>query len=317
MTFEALFLVPNTNEEWREWLGDNGVNVIGILVGLILVRILVTRVVSKVIRSAALRAGRARMEDDELVERRVNTLLSTLGWLFTIFLGLLGIALILDQFDIQISALLAGVGVVGIAVGLGAQTLIKDVINGIFILVEGQYAVGDVVNVAGVGGQVIEITPRRTVLRDLNGHVHVIPNSAITVATNMTQGFSRINLNVSVAYEEDIETVTQVINEECEKLAADYPMDVIVAPKVLRVDALGADGIDIKITGDVKVFKQWELTGELRRRLKARFDREGIEIPYRREVQVQFENLRATRESKRSEAASVAGLPPESPEEPD
>jgi small conductance mechanosensitive channel len=157
-----------------------------------------------------------------------------------------------------------------------------------FILVEGQYAVGDVVNVAGVGGQVIEITPRRTVLRDQNGHVHIVPNSAITVATNMTQGFSRINLNVSVAYEEDIERVTQVINDECEKLAADFPMDIILAPKVLRVDALGADGIDIKILGDVKVFRQWDLMGELRRRLKARFDDEGIEIPYRREVLVPY-----------------------------
>lgn len=305
MTFEALFLIPNTTEEWQEWLGDNGVNVLGILVGLFLLRWLVTRVVSKVIRTAALRAGRARMEDDELVERRVNTLLSTLGWLFTIFLALLGTALILDQFDIQISALLAGVGVVGIAVGLGAQTLIKDVINGIFILVEGQYAVGDVVNVAGVGGQVIEITPRRTVLRDQNGHVHVIPNSAITVATNMTQGFSRINLNISVAYEEDIEHVTRVINEECEKLAADFPMDIIVAPKVLRVDALGADGIDIKILGDVKVFRQWDLMGELRRRLKARFDAEGIEIPYHREVQVPFAGPKEERAARRNAPASA------------
>lgn len=299
MTFELLFLIPNTTEEWREWFGDNGVNVIGIIIGLIFVRWLVARVISRVIRAAALRAGRARLEDDELVERRVNTLLSTLGWLFTIFLSLVGIALILDQFDIQISALLAGVGVVGIAVGLGAQTLIKDVINGLFILVEGQYAVGDVVQVAGVSGQVIEITPRRTVLRDQNGHVHVVPNSAIVVATNMTQGFSRINLNVTVAYEEDIEHVTKVINEICEQLAADFPMDIIVAPKVLRVDALGADGIDIKILGDVKVFKQWDLMGELRRRLKARFDEEGIEIPYHREVQVPFAGPLEARSSKR------------------
>jgi small conductance mechanosensitive channel len=299
MTFELLFLIPNTTEEWREWFGDNGINVVGIIIGLIVVRWLVARVISRVIRAAALRAGRARLEDDELVERRVNTLLSTLGWLFTIFLSLVGIALILDQFDIQISALLAGVGVVGIAVGLGAQTLIKDVINGLFILVEGQYAVGDVVQVAGVSGQVIEITPRRTVLRDQNGHVHVVPNSAITVATNMTQGFSRINLNVTVAYEEDIERVTTVINEICEKLAADFPMDIIVAPKVLRVDALGADGIDIKILGDVKVFKQWDLMGELRRRLKARFDEEGIEIPYHREVQVPFAGPLEARSSKR------------------
>lgn len=288
MTFEPLFLLPSSGDEWREWLRDNGANIVGILLGLIFVRLLVTRVVGRVIRTAAFRAAKARAEDPALVERRVDTLLATIGWMFTIFLALLGTALLLDQFDVQVSALVAGVGVAGIAIGLGAQTLIKDVINGMFILIEGQYAVGDVVNVAGVGGQVIEITPRRTVLRDQNGHVHVVPNSAITVATNMTQGFSRINLNVTVAYEESVARVTEVINDECAKLAEDFPMDIIVAPKVLRVDALGADGVDIKILGDVKVFRQWELMGELRRRLKDRFDREGIEIPYHHEVQVPF-----------------------------
>jgi moderate conductance mechanosensitive channel len=311
MTFEPLFLIPNTTEEWQTWLGDHGINVLGILIGLVLVRLLVTRFISRLIRTAALRAGRARMEDEALVERRVNTLLSTLGWIFTIFLALVGIALILDQFDIEISALLAGVGVVGIAVGLGAQTLIKDVINGLFILVEGQYAVGDVVSVAGVSGTVIEITPRRTVLRDLNGHVHVIPNSSITIATNMTQGFSRINLNVGVAYEEDIDRVVKVINDVCEELAMDRPNDFITTPTVLRVDSLGNDGIDIKIVGDVKVFTQWELTGELRRRLKARFDEDGIEIPYHREVQVPWEQLQETRSSalSRPESGSNQGSP--------
>ncbi len=300
MTFELLFLIPNTGDEWREWLGDNGVNVLGILIGLLLLRLLVTRVMGRLIRSAAQRAGRARAEDPALVERRVDTLLATLGWVFTIFLALIGAALVLDQFNVQISALVAGVGVAGIAIGLGAQTLIKDVINGLFILVEGQYAVGDVVNVAGVSGLVIEITPRRTVLRDQNGHVHIIPNSAITVATNMTQGFSRINLNVTVAYEEDIDEVTGVINKVCEQLAADFPMDIIVTPKVLRVDSLGADGIEIKILGDVKVFRQWDLMGELRTRLKARFDELGIEIPYHREVQVPFAGPLEARLSRRA-----------------
>jgi moderate conductance mechanosensitive channel len=304
MSFEPLFLIPSSGDEWREWFGDNGINVIGILIGLILVRLLVTRVIGRVIRSASLRAAKARAEDPALVERRVDTLLATIGWMFTIFLALIGLALVLDQFEVQVSALIAGVGVAGIAIGLGAQTLIKDVINGMFILIEGQYAVGDVVNVAGVGGLVIEITPRRTVLRDQNGHVHIIPNSAITVATNMTQGFSRINLNVSVAYEEDIAHVTQVINDECEKLAADFPMDIIVTPKVLRVDSLGADGIDIKILGDVKVFRQWDLMGELRRRLKARFDVEGIEIPYHREVQVPFAGPMDERIARRTAPAA-------------
>lgn len=282
MTLEPLFLIPSSGEEWRTWAEDHGPNIIGIIAVLFLVRYFVTRVVSKVIRRAALRAGRARNEDEALVERRVNTLLSTLAWLFTIFLALVGTAAILDQFDIQISALLAGVGVVGIAVGLGAQTLIKDVINGLFILVEGQYAVGDVVQVAGVSGQVVEITPRRTVLRDENGNVHIIPNSAIGVATNMTQGFSRINLDVTVSIEEDLSRAEAAINAVCAELANERPADFIVPPRVRRVESLAAGGAVFRVSGDVKVFTQWDLASELRRRLKERFDREGIKSPFTR-----------------------------------
>lgn len=280
------FLIPTTAEAWEEWLRENGVTIVAVIAGLVILRIVVQRVLSRLIRSASLRAAKARAEDPEVVERRVDTLMATLGWLFNIFLAFLGAAIVLDQLGVQVSALIAGVGVAGIAIGLGAQTLIKDVINGLFILVEGQYAVGDVVRVAGVSGQVIEITPRRTVLRDLDGNVHVIPNSAITVATNMTQGFSRVNLNVLVAYEEDLGRVIPVINEECERLAADRPDDFLSTPAVVRVDRLAEDGVELKVVGDVKVFKQWELAGELRRRIKDRFDREGIEIPYRHEVQV-------------------------------
>ncbi|WP_322796734.1 mechanosensitive ion channel family protein [Tepidiforma sp.] len=286
MTGYLPFLLPTSLDEWQDWLRTNGLTVVLVVAGLVITRIVVQRVLGRVVLGASLRAAKVRAEDPEVVERRVNTLMSTLGWLFNIFLALLGAAIVLDQLGVQVSALIAGVGVAGLAIGLAAQTLIKDVINGLFILVEGQYAVGDVVQVAGVSGQVIEITPRRTVLRDLNGHVHIIPNSAITVATNMTQGFARINLNVLVAYEEDLSRVIPIVNEECERLAADRPEDVLSTPQVVRVDRLADDGVELKVVGDVKAFKQWELAGELRRRLKDRFDREGIEIPYRHEVQV-------------------------------
>ena len=288
-----IFLIPNTGDEWRDWLGSNGVNVLIILVGAFIVRLLVQRILARLVRRAALRAGRLRSEDPALLGRRVDTLISTLNWVSTIFLGLLAAALVLDQFDVEISAVVAGVGVAGLAVGLGAQTLIKDVINGLFILVEGQYAVGDVVKVAGVSGEVIEITPRRTVLRDMDGHVHVVPNSAISVATNMTQGFSRINLDVTVAYEEDIQRVIAAVNQVCAALAAERPDDFLTTPRVLRVESLGTDGVVLKVTGDVRVFKQWELTGELRLRLKQRFEAAGVEIPYHHEVQVPHRRDRA------------------------
>jgi moderate conductance mechanosensitive channel len=275
-----VFLIPETWGEWREWLTTHGITILVILAGLLLIRYMFHRVFGSLLHRAAATAARSRSEDPAIVKRRADTLVATLDWALAFFLLFVGTALILDQLGVQVSALIAGVGVVGIAVGLGAQTLIKDVINGIFILVEGQYAVGDVVKVGGVSGQVIDINPRRTVLRDLDGNVHTVPNSAITVATNMTQVFSRINMNIAVAYEEDVDRVIDVVNEVCAQLATDRAADIIEAPKVLRVDLLGENGVEVKVVGDVKAFTQWELTGELRRRIKRRFDQEGIEIPY-------------------------------------
>jgi small conductance mechanosensitive channel len=286
MTSSVPFLVPTSADEWQTWLRENGVTILAVLIAIVLLRIFVKRVVTGVVRRAAIRAAESRGEDIEVARRRTDTLLGTLGWLFDIMLAFVGTAIVLDQLGVQVSALIAGVGVAGIAIGLAAQTLIKDVINGLFIIVEGQYVVGDVVRVADVSGQVIEITPRRTVLRDLDGNVHIVPNSAITVATNMTQGFSRINLNILVAYEEDLDRVIRVINEECEQLVSARPDDFLSTPSVLRVDGLAEDGVELKVVGDVRAFKKWELMGELRRRIKDRFDREGIEIPYRHEVQV-------------------------------
>lgn len=280
------FLVPTSADDWQNWIRDNGVTIVAVLVAIVVLRIFVKRVVTGVVRQAAKRAAEGRGEDIEVARRRTDTLLGTLGWLFDIMLAFVATAIVLDQLGVQVSALIAGVGVAGIAIGLAAQTLIKDVINGLFIIVEGQYVVGDVVRVADVSGQVIEITPRRTVLRDLDGNVHIVPNSAISVTTNMTQGFSRVNLNVLVAYEEDLEQVIGVINEECERLASERADDFLTTPSVLRVDALAEDGVELKVVGDVRAFKKWELMGELRRRIKDRFDRDGIEIPYRHEVQV-------------------------------
>jgi small conductance mechanosensitive channel len=178
--------------------------------------------------------------------------------------------------------MLAGLGIVGIAVGFGAQGLIRDIFSGIFILLEDQYRIGDVVNVAGIGGLVEEINLRRTVLRDLDGIVHSIPNGEIKVASNFTKGYSRVNLNISVAYGEDLDHVIEVINRVCKEMAEDpkWSTDFVSMPQVLRVDKLGDSGIDIKILGDTKPIRQWDIMGELRLRLKRTFDEEGIEIPW-------------------------------------
>ncbi len=195
---------------------------------------------------------------------------------------------VLPELGVNIAPLLAGAGLVGLAVGFGAQSLVKDAINGLFILVENQYAKGDVVNVAGIGGLVEDVNLRRTILRDLDGAVHSVPNSEIAVASNLTRARSRVNMNVSVSYSEDLDHVIEVINRVGKEMAKDDAFGplIIEPPQVLRVEEFGDSGIAIKILGETQPIRQWDVMGELRLRLKKAFDREGIEIPYPHRVLV-------------------------------
>ena len=147
---------------------------------------------------------------------------------------------------------------------------------------EDQYRIGDVVAVSGVAGTVEDIALRRTVLRDVDGNVHSVPNGQIDVSTNMTKGFSRVNLNISVGYGENLKRVIDIINKVCQEMAEDpqWKDDFISTPSALRVDNLGDSGIDIKILGDTKPSRQWPVMGELRLRLKETLDNEGVEIPW-------------------------------------
>jgi len=190
--------------------------------------------------------------------------------------------MLLSELNIPIAPILAGFGIAGIAVGFGAQYLIRDLIAGIFILMENQYRVGDVARVADIAGLVEEITLRKTVLRDLDGIVHHVPNGEIKVASNYTRHFSRVNLDVSVAYGTDLDHAISVINRVGQELAVEenWHDRIISPPQVLRVNKFGDSGIDIKILGDVRPMEQWAVMGELRLRIKKVFDEQGIEIPW-------------------------------------
>jgi small conductance mechanosensitive channel len=160
--------------------------------------------------------------------------------------------------------------------------MVRDFIAGLFILIENQYSVGDWVMIADIGGLVEEVNLRRTVLRDLDGTMHVVPNGEIRVASNFTQEWARVNMSVSVGYGEDLDHVMEVLNRIGKEMAEDpYWSELILgAPQVLRVDAFEDSGIAIKILGETKPMRQWEVMGELRRRIKRVFDEEGIEIPW-------------------------------------
>ena len=221
-------------------------------------------------------------ESKEGIKKRKDTLVGIMGGIGRVFIVTVAIMMILDEAGVPIASVLVGLGIAGVAIGFGAQYLIRDLIAGIFIIMENQYRVGDVARVADVAGLVEQITLRKTVLRDLDGIVHHVPNGEIRVASNFTRHFSRVNLNISVGYGTDLDHAISVINRVGKELAEDEKWRKVIKtpPQVLRVDNLGDSGIDIKILGDVKPIEQWAVMGELRLRLKKAFDDEGIEIPW-------------------------------------
>jgi small conductance mechanosensitive channel len=218
----------------------------------------------------------------EEIEQRIETLNRVLLQLCGVLIFVVTVLMVLAQIGVNITAALAAVGIVGIAVGFGAQTLVKDIISGFFVFFEDQYGIGDVAKVADIIGVVEDITLRRTILRDLDGIVHSVPNGEIRVASNYTKDWSRVNLNISVGYGEDLDRCIEVINRVGMELAEDpnWSSLMLSPPQVLRVDSLGDSGIDIKILGETKPIQQWAVMGELRKRLKRTFDEEGIEIPW-------------------------------------
>jgi small-conductance mechanosensitive channel len=223
-----------------------------------------------------------RGESKRGTEKRRDTLGGVFKGLGRTVIVTVVILMVLTELGVPIGPVLAGFGIAGIAVGFGAQFLVRDLIAGIFILSENQYRVGDVARIADISGLVEEITLRKTVLRDLDGIVHHVPNGEIRVASNYSRHFSRVNLNVSVSYGTDLDNAIAVINRVCRELAEeeDWKDRFVTTPQVLRVDNLGDSGIEIKIIGDVKPLEQWTIMGELRLRLKKTFDAESIEIPW-------------------------------------
>jgi small conductance mechanosensitive channel len=184
-------------------------------------------------------------------------------------------------FRLDIGPAIAGLGIAGIAVGLGTQHLVRDYLNGALILIENQYARGDVVNIAGIGGTVEDFTLRRTTLRDLNGTVHTIPNGEITVASNLTRAWARVNERVQVVYGTDVARVTKVIDQLGMDMADDpeWGPQILEPPHVERVNELGEHGIVLLVLGKVRAASQWATAGEFRRRLLIAFAENGIAMP--------------------------------------
>jgi moderate conductance mechanosensitive channel len=262
------------------WLITHGVRILVVVAVGAALWLALNRILPPIVRSAVARTK--YKESKEGMEKRTNTLLSIFKGVGRVFIVVVAVMMILSEIGVPIAPVLAGFGIAGIAIGFGAQYVIRDIISGIFIILENQYRVGDVARVADISGLVEEVTLRKTVLRDLDGIVHHVPNGEIRVASNFTRHFARVNLDVPVAYRTDLDHAISVINRVGQELAEDENWRQVIKspPQALRVNKFGDSGIDIKVVGDVKPMQQWAVMGQLRLRLKRAFDAEGIEIPW-------------------------------------
>ncbi len=261
-----------------EWLRTSGV------------RILITIVAAIVATRAAASITRRlekHFEDDDPTfmserEKEVATFGKIIRNAARVIIWGVAVLMVLKEAGIEIGPILAGVGIAGLAVGFGAQTLVKDLIAGIFVLGENHYNVGDVIRVAGVAGLVEKITLRATTLRDLHGQVHIIPNGTIDVVTNMTKKWSRAVLDIGVAYKEDVDAVIEILKEVGAELENDKELGRFInfPLEVLGVDDLADSAVVIRVMFTTQPGKQWTIARDFRRRIKKAFDEKGVEIPF-------------------------------------
>ncbi|MCS6932244.1 MAG: mechanosensitive ion channel, partial [Acetobacteraceae bacterium] len=213
---------------------------------------------------------------------RVRTLLPMLRTVLTGAIGITVILIILSEIGVNVAPLLAGAGVVGLAIGFGSQTLVRDIITGIFLLAEDAVSVGDVVSLGGLSGVVEQLSIRSIRLRALDGSVHIIPFSAVTTVTNMTRDFSQAVMDVSVAYNEDTDRVSEVLREIGAGMREDARWGAVIRDdlEIMGVDRLADSGVVIRCRFKTEPMQRWNVQREFFRRMKKRFDEEGIEIPF-------------------------------------
>ena len=259
-----------------KWAANHGKNVVMILVLMAVANRILRRVVPPALTRAVLREATPQTEID--LRKRATTLANVLIHTAQVGLLLVGGVILLDEFGFNVAPFLTGLGIGGIALGLGAQSLVRDVINGVFMLIENQYGEGDLVTIGGTQGWVEAVNLRRTILRDADGTLYTVPNGEVKVAGNLTRGFSGINLLVPVLHTSDVDRAMTLINEAGQELAADPQLGrlLVEAPRAARVEALTEKGVMVRVLGKALPGAQFELAGALRRRIKRAFDAADI-----------------------------------------
>jgi moderate conductance mechanosensitive channel len=277
--FEAAGLHPKAGLHLRTlstWAFDSGLRVL-----------LVAAFAFALIRTVGI--GVKRFEHDvnfgtglDALERakRARTLSNVLTNITTIVILVIAALMILREFDVDISPALTGAGIIGVALGFGAQTLVRDLIGGFFLILENQIRVGDVAAINGIGGLVEAINLRTTILRDEEGTVHVIPNGAITTLANRSLNFSFYVINLPLAYSEDTDEASQILHDEAEILRKEdaFAPFILSALEIIGVDAFEENAVRLKVRIKTAPLKQWFVGRELRRRILKALKARGIEM---------------------------------------
>lgn len=279
-------LQPIFDDLRRAWGLNTLVEIVIILVAtyiaLRFVRFVVNTALDRLFMREATEGTAQDLGANEVARRRTQ-----LEWLLyrtlRVIVWIIAFLMILGVLNIDIGPAIAGLGILGLAVSLGTQSLIKDYIGGAFILIENQYANGDMVTIAGVTGSVEDISLRRTSLRDTDGTVHTVPHGLIEVTSNLTRNWANINFDVPIAYDVDIAAVSAVINDVGAAFAEDpeWKPYVIETPKVLRVDQLRESSMTLKVLGKVQANRKNEMAGELRQRVLAELARRNLVVGWR------------------------------------
>lgn len=282
------------NEEWRAyvdqivpWLMTHGLRIVLVLVGGYVLNLFLKKFITRIVRLAVTRDIHL---SEEAETKREDTLIRIFTWTVAIGILVVVIMMVLQEVGLSIGPLLAGAGIFGLAVGFGGQYLIRDFFTGFCMILENQYRIGDVVQLDQTSGTVEDISLRMTTLRDLDGIVHHVPHGDIKRVSNLSKNFARVNLNVGVNYSVDIDRVIEVINEVGIALSEDpaWKEFVIAPPQFLRIDDFSDSAITVKIVGETLPNRQFAVTGELRKRIKQAFDKEGIDIPFPQRVIHQY-----------------------------
>jgi small conductance mechanosensitive channel len=271
-----------SNKEWWTGIAAKGTKIVGIIVLAVIFKY--------VIKTAIANVFKVRLKSPlRLSERRENTLFKLLDNVASYVIYFVAMLTILSEF-MDIQAILAGAGVVGLAIGFGAQNLVRDIITGFFIIFENQFSVGDYVRIIGFEGTVEEIGLRTTKIKSWTGELHILPNSSITEVTNFSVHNSMAVVDVSIAYEEDIDKAQSIIQDVVAKVKPNFP-EMVRDPEVLGVQMLGAGASEvvIRVAAEVLPMTHFKIARELRKILKLELDRAGIDIPYPKMVTYQKE----------------------------